>query len=290
MLQLRVQINSQACEHLEVLLFSCGAVSISYEDAADEPILEPSIGDHPLWSHLYLQAHFTSMESFQLATMALDNEPMVSQQVLLEKISDQGWQESFQQKFSAMQFGPLWIYPSWEENPAPDGLTLQLDPGLAFGTGHHPTTSLCLHWLGKSSLQESSIIDFGCGSGILAMAASRLGAKHVYAVDIDPQALIATRNNIVSNNMPLENFTIGEVADLGQAHTDIIIANILAAPLLGLREKFIQHLNPTGTLVISGILESQISQIKDQYSQDFRCVEISTQEEWACITFSRIVE
>ena len=287
MLQLRVRINAQAAEHIESLLFTCGAVSVSYEDAADEPILEPSIGDHPLWSNLFLQAHFTSEQAIQLATKALENDPSVSQQIVLAQIEDQDWQAKFQQQFSAMQFGPLWIYPSWENNPAPDGLSLQLDPGLAFGTGHHPTTSLCLSWLGNTELTDLTVIDFGCGSGILALAASRLGATHVHAVDIDPQAVTATQDNIKRNQLDENNFTLGTSDCLAGVTSDVIIANILAAPLIELREVFLQHLKANGTLVVSGILHTQTDLICQHYSHHFRCNQVYQQQEWACISFSR---
>lgn len=187
-----------------------------------------------------------------------------------------------------MQFGPLWIYPSWEDNPAPNGISLQLDPGFAFGTGRHPTTSLCLNWLGNTHLKNLAVTDFGCGSGILALAAARLGAEHVHAVDIDPQALTATHENIRRNNIPYERFTVGRANCLGNTTSDIIISNILASPLLELRETFIQHLKLNGTLVASGILDSQTSLIIEQYSQQFECLAISSRQEWACISFKRI--
>tara|TARA_R110002096_G_scaffold63740_5_gene156088 strand:- start:286 stop:1152 length:867 start_codon:yes stop_codon:yes gene_type:complete len=288
MFQLRVQTSAHAAEHIEELLFTCGAVSVSYEDAADEPILEPHIGDHPLWSSLVLQGHFTTEESIQLATKALENDPSVHQQIILTQIEDQDWQASFQQQFSAMQFGPLWIYPSWEANPAPNGISLQLDPGLAFGTGHHATTRLCLSWLSNAELKNTSVIDFGCGSGILALAASCLGADHVYAVDIDPQAITATHDNLNRNQLNADNFTIGSIDTLAKVKTDIIVANILAAPLIELRDIFLEHLKNHGTLVVSGILQSQTESICQHYSHQFHCNQIYQQEEWACISFTRI--
>ncbi len=287
MFQLRVQINAQAAEHLEDLLFSCGAVSISYEDAADEPILEPGIGDHPLWSNLFIQAHFTDQEAIQIAIKAMENDSTVGTQIVFDQISEQDWQENFQQQFIPMQFGPLWIYPSWEDNPDPTGLCLQLDPGLAFGTGHHATTSLCLKWLGNASLNKLTVTDFGCGSGILALAAARLGADHVYAVDIDPQALLATEDNILRNQLPIKNFTIGHIDCLKNESVDLVIANILAAPLIELRDTFAKNLKHKGRLVVSGILESQVDLINDHYSPVFLCENITVQEEWACISYTR---
>jgi len=288
MQQLRIQTNADAAEQIEELLFTCGAVSVVYEDAADEPILEPSLGDHPLWSKLFIQAHFTSEQGVQLATKALENNVHVDQHIVLEQVAEQDWQANFQQQFSAMQFGPLWIYPSWQDNPAPEGISLQLDPGLAFGTGHHATTSLCLNWLGNHDLENCTVIDFGCGSGILALAASRLNAKHVYAVDIDPQALIATKDNISRNHLSLDKFTIGHSDCIQSISSDIIIANILAAPLQELRDSFHQHLKPQGTLVISGILESQVDMINEHYSCLFETLEVYLQDEWACIYLEKL--
>lgn len=288
MQQLRIQTQAQAAEEIEELLFSCGAVSVSYEDAADEPILEPSIGDHPLWSKLFMQAQFLSQQEVQLATKALQNNPLVDQHIVLEQVADQDWQANFQQQFSAMQFGALWIYPSWESNPAEQGLSLQLDPGLAFGTGHHATTHLCLNWLAHHDLNNRSVIDYGCGSGILALAACRLGANHVYAVDIDPQALIATKNNIQRNNLTENNFTIGNVETISAVNCDIIVANILAAPLSELRDSFERYLTSDGILVMSGILETQVEQIIEHYSVSFQNHESLLQDGWACLSFSKL--
>ena len=288
MLQLRIQTHADAAEEVEALLFSCGAVSVCLEDAADEPILEPSLGDHPLWSKLFIQAHFTSEQGLQFATKALENNSRVDQHIVLEQVAEQDWQANFQQQFTAMQFGPLWIYPSWEDNPVPDGISLQLDPGLAFGTGHHATTSLCLNWLGQASLHNKDIIDFGCGSGILALAAQRLGANHVYAVDIDPQALIATKENIEQNQLSLDNFTVGNIDCISNVSCDMIIANILAAPLQELHETFHSHLKAQGTLVVSGILDSQIELITTHYAPIFKVEAVFQQQEWACIAFTRL--
>ncbi len=165
---------------------------------------------------------------------------------------------------------------------------MQLDPGLAFGTGHHATTSLCLSWLGHAELKNLSVIDFGCGSGILALAASRLGAAHVYAVDIDPQAITATYDNIGRNQLEVSDFTVGTSECLANVTTDIIIANILAVPLINLRETFLHHLKINGTLVVSGILHSQTDSICQHYSQHFTCIQIDQQEDWTCISFTRI--
>lgn len=288
MLQLRVQIKTEAVESIENLLFSCGAVSVSYTDGASNPILEPKPGDHPLWPNIYIYALFTDEDLASLTLKALQNASNVGSQVMLEQIDEYGWQEKFQQQFSAVQYGPnLWVYPSWQENPAPDGISLRLDPGLAFGTGHHPTTNLCMQWLALAPLEDKTLIDFGCGSGILALAACKLGAQHVYAVDIDPQAILATTDNSANNTIGPDQLSVGNNKILNNVTTDIIIANILAAPILELRDTFLHHLCESGTLVLSGILSSQSKDIINHYSAYFEDSSLTTEDDWACLTLTR---
>lgn len=286
MLQLRLQIDAASSERIEDLLFNCGAVSITFEDAADEPIFEPPIGDHPIWSNLIIQAHFTERNAFDLACKALEHESAIHSQIELSQIDNQGWQEKFQQMFTAVQFGSLWIYPSWEDNPSPTGVSLQLDPGLAFGTGHHPTTFLCLENLSQMSLAHQNVIDFGCGSGILALSAHLLGAEHVYAVDIDPQAVDASIDNARRNQLSLQAFTIGLPEKLAQVKAQVLVANILAAPLIQLRDTLLSHLQPGGTLLLSGILNEQSDAIIEHYSQHVDYQQIRSKGDWSAITFT----
>ena len=286
MLQLRVQITSSAADTIEELLFNCSAVSVSYADSADHPILEPSPGEHPLWPTLYVYALFDNEIACSLAQKALQNHPMAGTQLVLEPIDEHGWQEKFQQQFSAIEYSPnLWVYPSWQANPNPGGISLQLDPGLAFGTGQHPTTFLCMQWLAQANLKDKIIIDFGCGSGILALAAIKLGARHVYAVDIDPQALLATNENMCKNSIAATQITVGDGSILNNISADIVIANILAAPLLELRDTFAQHLKNAGKLIVSGILTSQCQRISEAYAEQFTLTYQDHRAEWACLAF-----
>ena len=288
MLLLRVQIEAEAVDVIESLLFSCGAVSVAYTDGACNPILEPKPGEHPLWSQAYVHALFSDEIAISLATKALENESQVSTQIILEQIDEHGWQEKFQQQFNAMQYSSnLWVYPSWQDNPNPQGISIQLDPGLAFGTGQHPTTHLCMQWLAEATLPNKTVIDYGCGSGILALAACKLGALHVYAVDIDPQAIIASKDNCERNAVDNGSVSIGDTAMLKDLSADIIIANILAGPLLDLRDTFLRHLSSAGTLVLSGILTTQTPDIIKHYLPQFECSGQTTLEDWACITFDR---
>ena len=289
MLQLRVQLNAQAVDTIENLLFNCGAVSVSLEDAGDDPILEPLLGMHPLWPQVYVRALFADQDHLALTIKALENESAVSCKVVSERIDDHGWQEKFQQNFDAVQYGRrLWVYPSWQQDPDPNGISLQLDPGLAFGTGQHPTTDLCIQWLCHVDLQGCTLIDFGCGSGILALAALRLGATQVYAVDIDPQAVLATTNNIVRNKVNVAQIMVGDTDILQDVHADIIVANILAAPLCELNATFVNHLKEGANLVLSGILVTQVDSIINHYAAQFECVDKMELEEWACLTLRLI--
>ena len=289
MLQLRLQVSADSIDTIEELLFNCGAVSVALEDAACDPILEPKIGDHPLWPTLNICALFADRDSVLLANKALENESALNTQIQLEQIDETGWQEKFQQQFNATQYGSrLWVYPSWQDNPDPHGVSIQLDPGLAFGTGQHPTTSLCLQQLASASLSGKTLIDFGCGSGILAMAACKLSAAHVYAVDIDPQALLATKNNCALNDIHTKQITIGEIEILQDIQTDFIVANILAGPLLELRTTLTQHLVSGGQLLLSGILVTQAQEILDHYRDQFEYLQQAQLQDWACITLKRI--
>lgn len=286
MFSLRIHSDNGRLASLEETLLACGACSITVEDAADDPIFEPPIGDHPIWPNIFLHAFFIEEDALQLAMKALENALPAQTPIVAKQIEEQDWQAKFQQRFSAKQYGEhLWVYPSWLENPCPEGITIKLDPGLAFGTGHHPTTDLCLSWLSAYSLENKTLLDFGCGSGILALAASKLGAQHVYAIDIDPQAHLATHSNIKINHLDEAFFSVGTVNIMDNITTDVIIANILAKPLIELRDILLKHLNQNGILVLSGILSSQVDMILDSYNIKFENIDIQISEDWACLVF-----
>lgn len=288
MLQLRVQLNAQAVDAIENLLFNCGAISVSLEDGGSNPILEPRLGEHPLWPQVYVRALFTDQDCLALTIKALENETAVGSHIVSEQIDDHGWQEKFQQQFDAVQYDSrLWIYPSWQQNPDPNGITLQLDPGLAFGTGQHPTTNLCMQWLCTSDLRDRVLIDFGCGSGILALAAVKLGAAQVYAIDIDPQAVMATKNNMVRNKISATRIKVGDIEILQNVHADIIVANILFGPLCELQATFLNHLNTGGTVVLSGILATQTESVINQFADQFEYIHQAESQDWARLTLQR---
>jgi ribosomal protein L11 methyltransferase len=286
MFSLRIHTDNGHLASLEEILFACGACSLSVEDAADNPIFEPPLGDHPIWPNIFLHAFFSKEEALQLAMKALENLLPTQTPIVTKQIEEQDWQAKFQQQFNAKKYGEhLWVYPSWLENPCPEGTSIMLDPGLAFGTGHHPTTDLCLTWLSNHPIRHKTLLDFGCGSGILALAAGKLGAKHVYAIDIDPQAHLATKSNIAINHLDKTLFTVGTINVMKDTSTDVIIANILAKPLIELRDTLSHHLNQNGTLVLSGILSTQIDLIMNSYTSIFENIGIKTAGDWACLVF-----
>ena len=196
-LQIRLAITPDQAEALEDQLLDVGAVSVTFMDAEDQPIFEPDLNTTPLWSHTHLLALFeadTDPDALLAHLRLLRGGEIPEHQI--EVIEDQDWERSWMDNFQPMRFGRrLWIVPSWHAAPEPDAVNLLLDPGLAFGTGTHPTTALCLEWLDAQSLQGQSLLDFGCGSGILAIAGLLLGAEHAVGTDIDVQALEASRDN-----------------------------------------------------------------------------------------------
>ena len=203
----------------------------------------------------------------------------------IEQIEDKDWEREWMDNFHPMQFGKrLWICPSWREVPDQNAVNVMLDPGLAFGTGTHPTTALCLEWLDGLDLTGKTVIDFGCGSGILAIAALKLGAKNAIGIDIDPQAILASRNNAEQNGVAdrLQLFLSDDKpADL---KADVVVANILAGPLKELYPIISQLVKEDGDLGLSGILETQAQSVCDAYAQSFDLDPVAVKEEWCRIT------
>lgn len=269
--QIRLTIDAteydSVCETLEQL----GALSITLMDAEDNPIFEPEPGTHPVWQKAILIALFD--EHTDLKNYAV------------EIIEDKAWERECMDQFHPMRFGKhLWICPSWHHVDEPDAIVVKLDPGLAFGTGSHPTTKLCLTWLANHDLRHKILIDYGTGSGILAIAAMKLGAKAVYAVDIDTQALQAVEENARENHVNIITCTPDT---LPAVHADILIANILANPLMTLAPTLLSHLNTSGELVLSGILVSQIDDVKNAYEPVIIFDTPHVDEDWVRLSGTR---
>lgn len=287
MLQLEIEhCHRDDMEQLSDALDATNALSVTLTDKHDNPILEPELGTTPLWPDVVVHALYAETHEAELAQHLLSARfPHLSSSI--HTLPEKDWERVCMDDFKPQQFGErLWICPSWLTPPIPDAVNLILDPGLAFGTGTHPTTSLCLTWLEQANLHKKTMIDYGCGSGILALAALKLGALHVDAVDIDEQALIATQNNINNNNISMTQLTIG-FPDKLNTPVDILIANILLTPLIKLQSQFHQLLKNKGTLVVSGILSEQISELIEAYRTNFTLVSTSTQGDWVLLVFSK---
>jgi ribosomal protein L11 methyltransferase len=286
-LQLIISATRETSSSIEDALLDCGAVSVTLEDAADQPIFEPGVGETPLWDNCQIKALFDATTDTAQITSHLKQQlqALMPQIPTLrwEQLEDKDWSQEWKKYFSPVKCGErLWICPSWIEPPDANGINLSLDPGLAFGTGSHPTTHLCLRWLDKQDLVGQTIVDYGCGSGILGIAALLLGAEKVIAVDNDPQALLATRDNAERNNIAQERL----ITYLPDYLPDNIcgatmVANILAAPLIELAPRLIAHTNAGGLLCLSGLLEHQIDAVSLPYSEDFVFDEPAIESEWA---------
>lgn len=271
---------TQLCELLEEM----DALSITMTDKHDDPILEPALGTLPLWPHVIIQALYPDKEASGNAVNALAiHHPHII--CTIETLVDKDWERVCMDDFKPLQFGKrLWVCPSWLTPPDPSAVNLILDPGLAFGTGTHQTTSLCLSWLEQAELEQKDVIDYGCGSGILALAALKLGARHVSAVDIDQQALTATWNNALENGISASQLTASFPETLVDT-VDLVIANILLAPLLDLQKQFRQLLHSQGTLVVSGILEEQVLSLIEGYQSHFIHQKTMLNDGWALLVF-----
>nr|HAT8714677.1 50S ribosomal protein L11 methyltransferase [Legionella jordanis] len=285
----QVQVDNSQREEVENLseaLEETGALSVTFTDKHDDPVLEPEPGTTPLWPEIIIHALYNEKDAATKAMDALAKQyPHL--QLSLEAFADQDWERAWMDDFKPQRFGHrLWICPSWTESPDPDAVNLILDPGLAFGTGTHPTTSLCLNWLDQAELNHKVIIDYGCGSGILALAALKLGASEAYAVDIDEQALQATRNNALTNQIAPEKLHVHFPDELN-IQADLLIANILLTPLISLKDRFRELVNKDGLLVVSGILADQETVLTEHYQDDFKLQLIKNMHGWSLLVFSR---
>lgn len=269
--QIRLTIAASEYEAVCETFEKLGALSITLMDAEDNPIFEPEPGTQPIWEKAILLALFDQ-------NAHLENYPV-------EIIEDKMWQRECMDQFHPMRFGEkLWICPSWHEIDEPNAVIVKLDPGLAFGTGSHPTTKLCLTWLANHDLNNKILLDYGTGSGILAIAAKKLGAKKVYAVDIDTQALQAVEENAAHNTVEITACTPDKLPAI---QADIIVANILANPLIALAPHILSHLNKTGALILSGILISQLDDVKQAYASEIIFDMPVVDEEWVRLSGTR---
>lgn len=286
-LQLRLNTNQDNADQVGDALMELGALSITLMDAEDIPILEPAPGETPLWQNIQMMVLFDAQTDTKQILTAWQGHELSSytQSEKFELLEDKDWEREWMDRFEPMLFGEkLWICPSWKPVPDESAVNVMLDPGLAFGTGTHPTTALCLKWLDGLDLKGKTVIDFGCGSGILAIAALKLGATKVYAVDIDPQAITATQENARRNQVLDERLEVGLPDFIAGKVVDIVVANILAGPLKSLAGQISAHCDSHGKLALSGLLDTQADEISATYQQWFDMEPPEFQEEWTRLT------
>jgi ribosomal protein L11 methyltransferase len=294
-------------ETVEAALLEIGASSITLVDRGDEPVLEPKPGEIRLWSDTLVRALFQESSDAADSDIAASNNldrlaallgPQITQSARVKPVEDRDWERVWLADWESTRFGRrLWVCPTAAALPDdPNAVVVRLDPGLAFGTGTHPTTALCLQILDSLPVAGRTVIDYGCGSGILGIAALKLGAAHVTAVDLDPQALLATRDNAIRNGVS-SGIDVRGVDDRGADVRGVdapgidgglqpaycVMANILAGPLIELAPKLTAACEPGGYLLLSGLLKTQAYAVKAAYAAAFDRVQVVERDDWCCI-------
>jgi len=283
-IQLILEVEQSSNAKAEQALLDAGALSVTLKDAEDNPVLEPAPGETPLWNKLILTGLFDADINTRELKQNIQNQLGQQFALRIEQLEDKDWVRVWMDNYRPMQFGQkLWVCPRHLPPPDPDAVNLILDPGLAFGTGTHPTTSLCLQWLDQADLKNKTLLDFGCGSGVLAIAALMLGAAHCDATDIDPQALQASEDNGRENSVA-EKLNVMQAENIPEQKYDMVLANILAGPLVELATTLAGYCKSGGDIVLSGILENQAQSIIDAYRPWFNLDAPAVQEEWIRIT------
>ena len=280
-----MKLESLDPEQVEAALLGCGALSVTFTDAGDEPVLEPLPGETPLWTDTIVTALFDAGTDLSALADSLAEVLNVEQLPAsrIESLADRAWEREWLRDFGPMQFGAnLWVAPHGSTVPD-DAIVVWLDPGLAFGTGTHPTTALCLEWLDGIAPEGRSVLDFGCGSGILSIAALKLGAASAVAVDIDLQAVTATRQNAEDNGV-IDRLFAGTEMPSGSRQYDVVVANILAGTLVDCAPIILDSAGKGAEIAMSGILEDQVDLVTDAYAGavDFRAP--TYLDGWALVT------
>lgn len=272
-------------DEVEAALAEVGALSVTLVDRGDEPVLEPKPGEIRLWSDTLIRALFdaSSEPAWALSQLMRRLGAHVQETARVRGVADEAWERVCLKDLKPMRFGRrLWVVPTSTAQPDDaEAVVVHLDPGLAFGTGSHPTTALCLQVLESLPLEGQRVIDYGCGSGILGIAALKLGAAEVLALDIDPQALIASRDNALRNGVAARMRVLDAEASLSPAA--VVVSNILAGPLVELAPRLTAACAPGGHLILSGLLRTQAYVVKAAYASGFDIVRTVEREEWCCI-------
>ncbi len=284
-LALTLNLDGLDAEAVEEACFEFGALAVSYTDQRDDPILEPAPGEFRLWPHARLQALFPFETSPQEIVSGLSHVlRLPEERFSLETLADRVWEREWLRDFHPMCFGErLWVAPHHSHVHTPNAVIVRLDPGLAFGTGTHATTAMCLAWLDQNAKEGQLAIDYGCGSGVLAVAAVKLGARAAYAYDIDPQALTATRDNAAANGVA-DRVHVIETDDALPTGADILLANILCGPLCELAPRFAALTRPGGRIVLAGLLATQAEEVTQAHAPWFDIQPFATRDGWTALT------
>ena len=290
--ELHFTARKDQVEPLEDWLFACGALSVTLEDEADQPLLEPGPGETPLWDAVRLTALFSGAEDLTPLLDEIPPELCTQAPTVAVPVADREWTRVWEDQFRPLQMGKrLWICPSWTPPPDPDAINVFLDPGLAFGTGTHPTTAMCLRALDADLAPGQRVVDYGCGSGILGIAATRLGATAVLGVDNDPQAITASRDNARRNEIPEAAFPVvlpqDDLVASWQASANWVVANILAGPLVALAPALTALMAPGGRLLVAGLLVDQAEAVVEAYAPAVALSIVDQQEEWVLLAGER---
>ena len=287
--QISFEVKKSETDLVSEVLMGLGSVSITYSDALDDAIYEPPVGQTPLWDNVKVNALFSSevnQKSIETSISDICNIVVIDTVTLKDRV----WEEECQKDFPSMRFGKrLWVCPSWDTESilSNDSIVIHMDPGLAFGTGTHQTTSLCLEYLDSNPPKNLHVIDFGCGTGILAIAAAKFGAKSVIAIDNDPQAVLSSKENVAKNKCENTIITIHSIDQESDNKCDLLIANILANPLVELEPLFSDLVHTNGMLLLSGILKEQVDRVVKCYSINFSNIEVANKGEWFRISGKR---
>ena len=288
--QITLSSSPENSEFLEDMLLLCGAGAVSMLDGADQPVFEPIKGTTPLWQDTQVMGLFEADTDGDALLdylgngwqAAFANTPFPNYK--LEILEDKDWERQWMDRFEPLQFGSrLWVCPSWKPVPDPMAVNLMLDPGLAFGTGSHPTTALCLQWIAEQDWQGKTVIDYGCGSGILAIGTILMGAERVLGVDNDTQALTATKDNAQRNGIAAQAIPVFLPEDTPQEAVDVMLANILAGPLIEMAAHLAELTKVRGLITLSGILEHQADAVVEAYSPWFDMHTVVSKDEWVRI-------
>ena len=287
-LQICIHTTPEHVPTCEDTLLECGAMVVTFEDVYDNPVYEPDLNTTPLWQHTKVTGLFEADADIESIRPIIEHTAQtLGQQELslkIEILEDKDWEREWMDSYHPIQFGErLWVCPSWREVPDENAVTLMLDPGLAFGTGTHPTTALCLQWLDSIDCQDKSIIDYGCGSGILGIAGLLLGADKMVGIDIDPQAVQATQANAERNNIDPSRIEVKLPPYESELQADIVVANILAGPLAQLAPTISALVKTGGQLALSGILANQAKEVVEAYQEWFTLESIVEIEDWVRI-------